>query len=32
MLDWLPWPADLLLDAAAVVVGLFVSKDFGCVV
>jgi hypothetical protein len=27
MLDWLTWPADLLLDAAAVVVGLFVSKD-----
>ena len=27
MLDWLTWPADLLLDAAAVVVSLFVSKD-----
>jgi hypothetical protein len=27
MLDWLTWPADLLLDAAAVVVSWFVSKD-----
>ena len=27
MLGWLTWPADLLLDVAAVVVGLFVSKD-----
>ena len=27
MLDWLTWPADLLLNAAAVVAGWFVSKD-----
>ena len=27
MLDWLTWPADLLLNAAAVVASWFVSKD-----
>jgi hypothetical protein len=27
MLDWLTWPADLLLNAAGVVAGWFVSKD-----
>jgi hypothetical protein len=27
MLDWLTWPADLLLDAGAVVASWFVSKD-----
>jgi membrane protein DedA with SNARE-associated domain len=27
MLDWLYWPADLLLSAGAVVTGWFVSKD-----
>jgi hypothetical protein len=34
MLDWLTWPADLLLDAAGVVVSLFVSKgstNFGVI-
>ena len=27
MLDWLSWPADLLLNAGAVVASWFVSKD-----
>ena len=27
MLDWLTWPADLLLNAAAVVASWFVGKD-----
>ncbi|MGB7887627.1 MAG: hypothetical protein WCD52_07715 [Xanthobacteraceae bacterium] len=27
MLDWLTWPADLLLNAGGVVAGWFVSKD-----
>jgi hypothetical protein len=27
MLDWLSWPADLLLNAGAVVASWFISKD-----
>jgi hypothetical protein len=27
MLDWLTWPADLLLNAGAIVASWFVSKD-----
>lgn len=27
MLDWLTWPADLLLNAAGSIAGWFVSKD-----
>ncbi len=27
MLDWLSWPADLLLNAGAVIASWFVSKD-----
>jgi hypothetical protein len=27
MVDWLTWPADLLLDAGGIVAGWFISKD-----